>query len=329
MEAYRRLEMDFGSWNNVDGDNMVACASGTAALHLALEALQLPPGSKVVIPEFTMVACARAVTMAGLVPVFVDCDNDLLMDLEQASTLCERPSVRAIMVVHVYGRQCNMETVAAIAKATGVAVIEDLAEAHGIKPHDESEAACWSFYKNKIVHGEEGGAVCFKYKSHAERARKLRSLGFTDDHNFQHIPRGVNARMSNAHAALIFPSLEQAGANLIAREHVCSMYDAILPKKWHMRYRDVCWVYDLRIPGMTSTQQDAVIRRLLSDGIPARHAFKPMSHQAEYRCVNPEHRLNAERLSREVIYIPCFPDMQLEGVQYACRMLEQAVATLA
>lgn len=79
LEPYQLLERRWAEFNGLDPAGMVACSSGTAALHLALEAL---PVERVFLPDLTMVACARAVVMAGLEPVFVDCDERLLMDLD-------------------------------------------------------------------------------------------------------------------------------------------------------------------------------------------------------------------------------------------------------
>src|SRR5262245_15578515 len=104
MEAYQELEQALGRW--VGNPNVVVCSSGTAALHLALEALPIPKGSLVLVPDFTMIACARAVTLAGLTPNFIDCGDDLLMD-PTAAFLAAPADARAIMPVHVYGRRCN------------------------------------------------------------------------------------------------------------------------------------------------------------------------------------------------------------------------------
>ena len=81
MEPYQQLEREWAEWNHLDPAGMVVCSSGTAALHLALEALCLG-GAEIIVPDYTMIACARAVTLAGCTPVFVDCDERLLMDLE-------------------------------------------------------------------------------------------------------------------------------------------------------------------------------------------------------------------------------------------------------
>ncbi len=150
-QAFERLEKLFGKW--LGNENTVACSSGTAALHLALEALQLEPGSKVVVPEFTMVACGRAVTMAGLQPVFVDCTDHLLI---HPYFLDSSTKFGAIMPVHIYGRLCDMEGVMWAANKTGAFVIEDLAEAHGVKPHPETDAACWCLAGDTMVVLQDG-----------------------------------------------------------------------------------------------------------------------------------------------------------------------------
>jgi dTDP-4-amino-4,6-dideoxygalactose transaminase len=160
VEPYQQFERDFGAWAGVS--NVVGCSSGTAALHLALESLKLPPGSSVLVPDYTMVACARAVTLAGLTPVFVDCGDDLLMRPDLLHGGAGFPlTTSAIMAVHVYGRRCDMGRVAEFAEVNGLAVIEDLAEAHGVKPHSFTDAAYGRFYKQQdnCRRGGRGGRV--------------------------------------------------------------------------------------------------------------------------------------------------------------------------
>lgn len=302
MEPFQELEVKFAEWNRLDPAGMVACSSGTAALHLALEAMQLPLGSQVIVPNLTMVACPRAVTLAGLIPEFVDCDNRLLMDFDEANEVKNGIIGDAVMLVHIYGRRVEEEW---WDLDNGI-VVEDLAETHGVRPGELTDAACWSFYRNKIVAGEEGGAVWFRDPEHAKLARQLRSLGFTDDHDFMHVPRGHNYRMSNAHARLILPSLAEADQNLAKRRQVEQWYDAKVPREWQMPPRDVVWVYDLRIPGMTSEQQNRLVKGLNQRGVAARHCFKPMTTMEEWRGQQPLSP-NAARLSQEVVYLPAVP----------------------
>ncbi len=308
VEAYKELEHEFGKW--CGRPNTVACASGSAALHLALESIDIE--GWILIPEFTMISCARAGTLAGLTTRFVDCDDNLLLDTSKIPKRFLDPG-DSIMPVHIYGRRCNMDSVIDLARERSLVVIEDMAELHGVQPHPETDAACWSFYRNKIIHGEEGGMIAFKNPEHAAKARELRSCGFTDAHNFLHVPRGMNYRMSNLHASAILRSLGDVEMSLAKRRIVEEWYDKETPDEWRMPPRMVCWVYDLRIPGMAEETQDRVIRLLNESGIPARHAFKPMSRQPEYS--GRYKRLNAHLLSSEVIYFPIDPANTREQVK--------------
>jgi perosamine synthetase len=328
VETYQRLEAELARWLEVAPEHVVTCASGTAALHLALESFRLSSGAEVLVPDYTMVACARAVTLAGLTPVFVDCREDLnlntqflpgvdIYDFEAG----DRPSV--IMAVHVYGRQCDMTSVHLWANRYPKFVVEDMAEIHGVKPHPDTDAACWSFYKNKIIAGEEGGAIYFKDKAIANYVRSLRCLGFTDSHDFRHIPRGHNYRMSNAHAYLILSSLHayQNYNNyflsnrtiLDLRREIESWYEEHCPVEWRMPARQAPWVYDFRIKGLKKCEQDTVIRHLNNLGIQARHGFMPMSKQQEYvGCKVIGYERLAQKIYTEVLYLPIVPGVTTE-----------------
>lgn len=324
MEPYQELEQKFGSWLGWKPSNVVACSSGTAALHLALESLGLPLGSEVIVPEFTMIACARACVLAGLKPVFVDCGEDLLMrpDLLEHTITSD---TSAIMPVHIYGRLCNMEAICRIANRRNLAVIEDSAESHGAKHKWVSDAVCWSFYKNKIVAGEEGGAVAFLRDDCAAKARQLRSLGFTDAHDFMHVPRGHNYRLSNLHAKAILESLAHVEENLAKRRQVEQWYNEQIPIEIQMPKRDVPWVYDVNIKAvkqLTPMDLTRLVKSLNDKGIAARHAFRPMSEQPEFGTgYSGFRRLLAYKVSRELIYLPIRPNMSHEEVASNCKSL--------
>jgi len=319
MEAYQRLEQEWAAFNDLDPVGMVACSSGTAALHLALESLQLPPGSKVLVPDFTMVACPRAVVLAGLEPVFVDCGDDLNMDSELkfkcGIVQMPRPNdVRCILAVHIYGRRVDMESW--MSSPISAKVVEDLAEAHGVKPSKYTDAACWSFYRNKIVAGEEGGAVWFRDPKHAALARQLRSLGFTEAHDFNHVPRGHNYRMSNAHAELVLKSLEAFKFANMGRRLIERWYDDACPPTWRMPPRDAPWVYDLRLPSSGLLCFDRVIAALKKEGIAARHAFKPMHEQEEFRdcqLVKSSYYPRSSHFAACVMYLPIQPGITTQA----------------
>ena len=305
MQTFEVLEKKFGEW--IKNDNTVAVSSGTSALHLACEVMNqfysMGQDASIVIPEFTMVACPRAAAMARFRPSFVDCNDALLMDDTDINE-------EVVMAVHIYGRKVDVQYLI----DNRCDVIEDLAEAHGINPHPSSFAGCWSFYKNKQIHGEEGGMIAFRDKEMAALARQLRSLGFDSNHNYMHVPRGINARMSNLHAEPILHSLSIINQVNEIRATQSVKYDALLPAAWRMPARDVHWVHDIRIPGLTSDPQDYIVKECRRRGLEARHGFKPMSSQPEFHGGVRQNFLNAFRLSQEVIYLPLGESLSLRDI---------------
>lgn len=325
IEAVELLEASIGEWMGFSPENVVACSSGTAALHLALESLQLPQGSKVLVPDYTMVACARSCTLAGLEPVFLDCGPDLLIDTQKMKGLDFGGDVRAIMPVHIYGRRCNMDFISAFAKRRGMMVVEDMAELHGVKPHRDTDAACWSFYRNKIVGGKEGGAVAFRKEGHAALARTLRCLGFTREHNFQHVPRGHNYRLSDVHSLFIQSSLNTVNENMTSRRRLENIYNEAIPVDWHMPKRESPWVYDVRLP--TERHVPTVVNHLNKNGIAARCGFYPMTLQVEYRQPTRVMMYSHSIYSR-IMYLPLDPLTNPADVDRAVDLLVASVATM-
>lgn len=314
MQVYERLEERFATF--CGNPNTVACSSGTAALHLAIETLKVTEGweegTKVVVPDFTMIACARAVTMAGLTLEFADVNDLGLLEYDKVST-----NVGIVMAVHLYGRRCFLNY---------QHVIEDLAEAHSIPPDPDSLAACWSFYRNKIICGEEGGMIAFKNEEQATLARKLRNLG--NDGHFNHLPNGHNYRLSNCHAELILQSLASYNKNLAARQHIETIYDIYVPREWQLPSRETPWVYDLELP--VGVDVDWVVTELNQRGIEARCGFKPLSTQEEYHTPssNPNLPCNnpiALRLSQTRMYLPIVPGMTREPVRRIVARLRKVV----
>jgi perosamine synthetase len=296
MQPFLDLESRFAEFTKQP--NMVVCSSGTAALHLALEAIGVK-NRYVIVPDVTMIACARAVVLAGATPVFAPCDDRGLLNVNVLERYVRTCDCAAIMAVHMYGRRCLMNIIHEI--AGDIPVVEDLAEAHCIPAHSATRASCWSFYANKIIHGEEGGAVAFSRSGDAEKAKQLRCLGFTPGHDYMHIPRGHNYRLSNAHAKLILDSLSNYSAEVNHRRAIEAIYNRVLKDVVSLQpARESPWVYDLRVPGMTYQEQASIVKQLNDVGIAARMCFKPMSIQPEFL----DRSAKASKFSQEVFYLP-------------------------
>lgn len=203
--AFKILEKKYAKFTGAK--YAVSCNSGTSALHLALLAVGVARGDEVIIPDFTMAACGFAVSYCRAKPVFVDCDDSLCID----PTLIEAKitkKTKAIMAVHIYGRLCDMKAILRIAKKHKLKVIEDACETQGAVYKSKADITCYSFYENKIIHGEEGGICTTDNKKYAEDMNDLKNMAFGKEHNYFHERIGYNYRMANSQAKLALKSLK-------------------------------------------------------------------------------------------------------------------------
>jgi dTDP-4-amino-4,6-dideoxygalactose transaminase len=202
VEAFER---EFAAYCDVT--DCVGVASGTAALTIAMSALEIGPGDEVIVPAHTFIASALGVLHAGATPVFCDVDPGTgLIDPEAAAAgITER--TRAIVAVHLYGQCCDMDRLGRVADRHGIALVEDAAQAHGAtwrgrRAGSFGAAACFSFYPSKNLGAlGDGGALCTSDPAVAERARALRHLGQL--RKGEHSLTGWNERLDGLQAALL------------------------------------------------------------------------------------------------------------------------------
>ena len=312
MQPYEELEIEYAK--HVQTDHACVVNTGTAALHLALEALELPKNVRwrVIVPDFTMYASGLAVHYAGMQPLFVDCDDNLLINLDDVEKMLianeNFNDIRVLMVTHVYGRTVDMDRVMNLAKRFNLRVIEDACEAqgayHGTKPIGSFDIGCFSFYRNKIIHAEEGGIITSNDKQLIDNARDMRSMSFGDTHDYYHKRIGFNYRCTNSQAKMALESLANVEDNLKRRQEICDIYDEMIPEEHRMpNNRKAVWVYDMWHPNA-----DKIVRKLRTNdhwGLTARHSFKPLSMQPlfNYPLINK----NALYKSQNVFYINVDP----------------------
>jgi len=305
----RRFEEEFARYNGVARG--VACSSGTSALILALRALRIGPGDEVLVPEFTYVSSAWAVTHVGATPVFVDCGDDLNIDI----ALIERkitPRTKVIMPVHIYGRRCDMDAIMRLAFEYNLQVVEDSAQAHGIRP--VADVACFSLYSNKIITSGEGGVCVTDDIRLAEQMKHIGGLAVSSgDHSFLHSKLAYNFRMTSLQAGFALAQLEKLDEILELRAAIEKRYDAGLDGIagiTRMPPRDVLWMYDLR------AERREELREFLShEGIQTRVFFKPMSRQPMY--FDPEWpSLNASRFAADGLYLPTYTGLTESDQDY-------------
>ena len=160
----------------------VAVSSGTAALHVALAALDIGPGDDVLVPDFTFPATANVVALLGATPVLVDVDPATFNTTADLLRPAITPRTKAIMPVHLFGQPAEMQPILDLAAEHGLAVVEDAACALGALYHGRpcgslGQLGCFSFHPRKVITTGEGGMIVTDDDALAERLRLLRNHG--------------------------------------------------------------------------------------------------------------------------------------------------------
>ncbi|HYR42232.1 MAG TPA: DegT/DnrJ/EryC1/StrS family aminotransferase [Terriglobia bacterium] len=297
----------------------VAVSNGTVALQLAVAVLDLKPGDEVIMPTFTIISCAQAVTAAGAVPVLVDSEpRTWCMDVSQIQAkLTSR--TRAIMPVHIYGHPVDMDPLMDVAGRHGIAVIEDAAEAHGAEYRSRrcgsfGRMSCFSFYANKLVTTGEGGMILTDDDATADRLRSMRNLCFLPNRRFYHEELGFNYRLTNMQAALGVAQIERMdeivrkkrwiGQEYTARLRDIKRIELPVEESWA---RSVYWMYGIVLSSDMGMNAADFAAKLKEREIDTRPFFLGMHEQPVFRrkgLFKDERYPVAERIARQGLYLP-------------------------
>ena len=314
----------------------VAVNSGTSALHLALATLGINPGDEVIVPTYTMISSAFAVSYLGAKPVFVDCDDYYQIDpklIQKAIT----KKTKAIMPVHIYGHPVNMDKIEAIAKKYKLAVIYDAAESHGAKYKGKEIggrglASCYSFYANKIITTGEGGMIVTNNKDFADLARNLKDVAFSTERHFWHKRLGYNFRMTNLTAAVGLAQTEQYEKLVTARIEHAKYYMDGLSKIKGIKFpktapwaKNVYWMFGFEVePGFGITR-DELRQFMAKEGVETRTFFVPLHLQPYYYHENKGEMFPiSERLSERGLYIPSASNLTKAQMNRVIRVIKKA-----
>jgi dTDP-4-amino-4,6-dideoxygalactose transaminase len=213
----------------------VAVANCTAALHLALLALEIGPGDVVAVPTYSWPATANVVALCGAIPLFIDIDHSTFnLDPEQLEIALRRQSVKAILPVHAFGGMADMKQIIRIANQFGTVVVEDAACALGTSLCERQAGSfgvmgCFSFHPRKAITTGEGGVVVSNDSALVRRLRMLRNHGQDPDAVApDFLVPGYNLRMTEFQAALGSSQMAKLERIIEARRAAASTYANLL-----------------------------------------------------------------------------------------------------
>ncbi len=323
VEAFER---EFAEYCGVA--HAVGVDSGLSALELALRALGLGPGDEVITQANTFIATVGAILAAGARPVLVDSDHDGAVD-PRAVAAAITSRTRAIIPVHLFGRLGDIDAILTLAQHGGIPVIEDACQAHGALLNGKRAgsfglAAAFSFYpaKNLGAFGDAGMLVT----NSAEVAQTVRALrNYGQKAKYEHVAAPFNHRLDTLQAAVLRVKLPLLDGWNARRRYLADAYRehlGPLPVRLPAAAADERHVYHLFV--IESPQRDAIRGRLTEHGIETGiHYPIPVHLQPALKNLGYASGAfpNAERLARESLSLPIYPEMPLEHVERIARAL--------
>jgi len=310
----------------------VSTSNGTAALHLVLASLGIGKGDEVIVPTLSFMATANAVTYTGAKPVLVDSVSKTWnIDPEQIEKVVTKKT-KAIIPVHLYGHPADMDPIKIIAKKYKLFVIEDAAEAHGAlyknkKVGSLGQAACFSFYGNKVITTGEGGMVVTNSSRLYKKMRFLRDHAMSETRRYYHPVIGYNYRLTNIQAALGLAQLEKIDSVISRKRENAFLYNKLLQglpgiilppeEAWA---KNIYWMYSILVENKFAVKRNSLMRKLKEKGIDTRPFFIPMHKMPPYKC--RKSFPVAEELSSQGINLPSYPGLNKKDIKYICETIK-------
>ncbi|MEU4246193.1 3-amino-5-hydroxybenzoate synthase [Amycolatopsis sp. NPDC026612] len=268
----------------------LAVTNGTHALELALQVMDVGPGTEVIVPAFTFISSSQAAQRLGAVTVPVDVDAATYNLDPEAVAAAITPRTKVIMPVHMAGLMADMDALAKISADTGVPLLQDAAHAHGARWQGKrvgelDSIATFSFQNGKLMTAGEGGAVVFPEgeREKYETAFLRHSCGRPrEDRRYFHKIAGSNMRLNEFSASVLRAQLARLDEQIAVRDERWTLLsrllgeiDGVVPQGGDVRAdRNSHYMAMFRVPGLAEEKRNALVDRLVEAGLPAFAAFR-------------------------------------------------------
>ena len=343
-----RFEAEFAS--KVRSPHAVACASGTAAIHVALQVAGVKPDDDVLVSDFTFVATVNPIAYLGARPVLVDADSQtwnidhrLVVDELDRRAARQIAQPKAVLVAHVLGLPACLAPVVEACGRYGVTLVEDAAEAlgagyaEGLLENRQvgtiGRLGCFSFNGNKIITTGGGGMIATADAALADRARHLTTQARLPGPEYLHDEIGYNYRLTNLAAALGLAQLERLDEFVARKRAIADRYDeafrdipgiTVPPRpSWG---RPTVWLYSILIdPSTVGVTRQQLLQQLASVGIQSRPVWAPAHIMPFYASARRIGGDVGERLFEQGLSLPCSSGLTDDE---QTRVIEAALAAI-
>lgn len=345
----------------IHAEEVAACQSGTAGLHLSLVDAGITPEDMVIVPTLTFIAAVNPVRYQFAEPVFMDCDDSLCMDPIKLKEFCENECdyvnnrlihkttgkcVKAVIVVHVFGNMADMEAIMEIAEKYNLVVIEDATEALGSYYTDGKftgkyagtigNYGAYSYNGNKIITTGGGGSVTSSDPDRVKHIRYLSTQAKDDPHYYIHNEIGYNYRMTNLQAALGVAQMEELPEFIVRKNKNFDLYKALftgfeLGRLVEFREGTYSnkWFYSLEIDmdKINGSLRD-VITRLEQKGVQTRAIWGLIHEQLPFQNYIAYKMEKAPYYSSCILNFPCSTQITEEEIRYVVDQIKETLGEL-
>jgi perosamine synthetase len=317
----------------------IACANGTAGLHLLMLDAGVGPGDEVITTPFSFIASSNCILMAGGTPVFVDIDPETWNIAPGRIEAAITPRTKVLLPVDVFGQAADMDAIRHIAQKHDLSVIEDSCEALGGQYKGRpagslGDAGVFGFYPNKQITTGEGGMIVTDDDRLAGLCRSLRNQGRDPDSGWLgHVRLGYNYRLSDIHCALGLAQLHRLSEILAVRDRVAGWYRERLAgdgrirlQRIHPHVRMSWFVFVIRLDdAFGPADRDRILEGLRSRGIECGNYF-PAIHLQPFYVERFGFRSGmfpvCEALSARTIALPFHHELNEADVDFVCQELK-------
>lgn len=341
-------------------DHVAACQSGTSALHLSLVEAGVRPGDVVLVPPLTFIAAVNPVKYQFATPVFIDCDDSFCMDPNKLRRFCEEEcefkkdalfyrgqTVRAVVVVHVFGNMADMVSVMEVAGKYHLKVIEDATEALGTHYTEGIYAGkyagtigdfgAFSFNGNKIITTGGGGAVTSNKSKAVDHIRYLSTQAKDDPHYYIHNEIGYNYRMTNFQAALGVAQMEELPEFIRRKNANYALYMKLFEGFEMGRivsFREGTasnkWFYSLEInKDKVKASMREIIDALEKRGVQTRAIWGLINEQIPYQGEVTYKLEKAPYYAARILNFPSTTQITEDEIKYVAEQIKEVLRTFA
>jgi len=322
----------------------VAVSSGTASLHLAMVLLGLGPGDEVVVPSLSFIATANAARYVGATPVFADVDLKSQNLTAESIEEMLSPATRAVIVVDQVGVPADVDSIREVTSQREIALVEDAACAvgstyKGRMVGSDADLATFSFHPRKLITTGEGGMLTCASADYASRARRLREHGMSVSASERHrsgsaviesyLETGYNYRMTDIQAAVGLVQLRRVEELVTRRRALAARYTEALADLGGVVASDPPYgttnfqSYWMLLPADSPIERDALLARLLTDGISARRGVMAAHLEPPFRGGPGAHLDVTELLAERSLILPLYHELTEEDQDFVIACLRR------